>query len=204
MIADKDRAFWIGASDTSYVVGNWKTATFKKWWLEKLGLRKNEINTKAMKCGNAFEHKILDCIGCEKDKQLLFPELALRVNYDGTITPTNIYEVKTHKEEKGFKVSKAYWRQAQVEMFGFSLKYGKVPELNIVSYGLSEREYKNYFAEIEPEKIKFHKVEYDSEFIEKTYIPRLNIIHKCILDGVMPNEEYIKQTSKSLFDSAGC
>lgn len=192
MIADKNRAFWIGASDTSFVVGNWETATFKKWWLEKLGLRSNTIETKPMKCGNAYEGKILNVICCEKDKQLLFPELSLRINYDGTIAQTHIYEVKTHKEEKVFKVSKAYWRQAQVEMFGFYLNYGEIPKMKIVSYGLSEREYANYFSDIDPNKIKLHDIEYDSDFINGIYLPRLKIIHDCIINEKMPIKEMNK------------
>ena len=38
MIADQDRSGWFGASDTSYVMGNWHTKTFKDWWLKKMGL----------------------------------------------------------------------------------------------------------------------------------------------------------------------
>ncbi len=180
MIADKSRAFWIGASDTSYVVGNRNTASFKKWWLEKLGLRQNDLSTKAMKCGNAFEHKILDCIGCRKDHQIIIPELHLRVNYDGDRDGT-IYEVKTHKAEKPFKVSKAYWRQVQVEMYAMGTK-----DLYIVSYALTEQEYANYFTPIEPERIEYHKVEHDEEFINNEYLPKLRELCGYLERGEMP------------------
>ena len=43
MIQSQDRSGYIGASDTSMVVGNWNRKTFEKWWLEKLGLNKNDI-----------------------------------------------------------------------------------------------------------------------------------------------------------------
>ena len=186
MIEDKDRSLWIGASDTSYVVGNWNTATFKRWWLEKLGIHKSELSTKPMKCGNAYEHKILYAVNENMlcDRQVRFPELRLRVNYDGILDDT-IYECKTHKAEKEFKVSKQYWRQAQVEMFALKTK-----KLYIVSYGLSEDEYANYFKVIEKDKIKLHKVEYDVEFINKTYLPRLKYLKECIDEGVMPSEEH--------------
>jgi len=184
MISSKDRSGWIGASDTSYVVGNWNTKSFKKWYLEKLGLRQNTIETKAMKCGNAFEHKILDVIGCEMDMQLLFPELKLRVNYDGN-TKDTIYEVKTHRADKEFKITKGYWRQAQVEMLGFKLKFGFIPKLYITSYALSEREYKNYFSEIDKEKIQYHEVEYDESFIEE-YLKKLDVLSNCMNKGIMP------------------
>lgn len=45
----------------------------------------------------------------EKEKQIIIDRL--RVNLDGN-TNACIYEVKTHKSEKDFKVSKQYWRQA--------------------------------------------------------------------------------------------
>ena len=183
MITNKDRSGWFGASDTSYIVGNWETATFKKWWIEKQGLRRNNIQTKALQCGNAFEHKILDCIGCRKDHQILIPELRLRVNYDGDNELT-IYEVKTFKADKIFKVTKAYWRQAQVEMFAM-----KTTELYIVAYPLGETEYKNYFTPVDPENMQYHKIEYDNGFIEEIYLPRLKYLANCMTTGRMPKGE---------------
>jgi len=41
LIQNQDRSGYVGASDTSMVVGNWGTKTFENWWLEKLGIRKN-------------------------------------------------------------------------------------------------------------------------------------------------------------------
>lgn len=184
MIANKDRSGWFGASDTSQIVGNWETASFKKWWLEKIGLRQNSVNTKAMKCGNAFEHKILDCIGgCRKDHQIIWPDLRLRVNYDGDKDWT-IYEVKTFRADKTFKVTKSYWRQAQVEMYAMD-----TTELYIVAYPLGETEYNNYFTPIDPEKCQYHKVEYDRVFIEKIYLPRLKYLADCMAAGKMPKGE---------------
>lgn len=180
MITSKDRSGWFGASDTSYVVGNRDTSSFKKWWLVKLGLMTNDVNTKAMKCGNAFEHKILDCIGCRKDYQVLIPELHLRVNYDGDRDGV-IYEVKTHKADKPFKVTAGYFRQAQVEMFAMGTR-----ELYIVSYALTKQEYRNYFTPIEKERICFHKVEYDEKFISEEYLPKLRELCGYLRRGEMP------------------
>ena len=140
MIQSQDRSYYIGASDTSMVVGNWKTKTFEKWWLEKLGLNKSNFSTEAMKAGNNYEHKILDALeieGLEKDKQIIIDRL--RVNLDGN-TNTCIYEVKTHNINKEFKVSKQYWRQAQVEMYASNIR-----KLFIVAYGLTENDYINFF-----------------------------------------------------------
>ena len=51
MIHNHDRSGWFGASDTSTIMGNWETETFRKWWLEKLGLRENRFHTPAMSIG---------------------------------------------------------------------------------------------------------------------------------------------------------
>lgn len=181
MIQEQDRSGYIGASDTSFVVGNWKTKTFEKWWLEKIGLNKNNISTEAMKAGNNYEHKILDALGIEgleKDKQIILDRL--RVNLDGN-TKTCIYEVKTHKEEKEFKVSKHYWRQAQVEMYASGIH-----KLYIVAYGLVEKDYLNYFNEIDKNRLELIPVEYDKKFINKEYLPRLEILTKCLKEGTFP------------------
>ena len=38
MIASKDRSGYFGASDVDKIVGNYNTKSFKKWWLEKIGI----------------------------------------------------------------------------------------------------------------------------------------------------------------------
>lgn len=181
MIQSQDRSYYIGASDTSMVVGNWATKTFEKWWLEKLGFNKNDIKTEAMQAGTNYEHKILDALeidGLEKDKQIIIDRL--RVNLDGN-TDTCIFEVKTHNIEKEFKVSKQYWRQAQVEMFA-----SNIHKLYIVVYSLQENDYKNYFNKIDKERIKFLQVDYDEKFITEEYIPKLEILTRCLKEGVFP------------------
>lgn len=181
MIQSQDRSGYIGASDTSMVVGNWQTATFEKWWLEKLGLNRNNLSTEAIKAGNNYEHKILDSLeitDLKKDNQIIIDRL--RVNLDGN-TNTCIYEVKTHKQEKEFKVSKQYWRQAQVEMYA-----SEIHNLYIVAYALQENDYNNYFNKIDKERLKLINVEYDENFINEEYKPKLEILTKCLKEGVFP------------------
>jgi hypothetical protein len=181
LIQSQDRSGYIGASDTSMVVGNWKTKTFEKWWLIKLGLNKNNFSNEATKAGNNYEHKILDSLeieGLEKDKQIIIDRL--RVNLDGN-TSTCIYEVKTHNANKEFKVSKQYWRQAQVEMYA-----SEIYRLYIVAYALEEKDYKNYFNNIEKRRVQLIPVEYDKNFIYKEYLPKLNILTKCLVKGEFP------------------
>ena len=181
MIQSQDRSYYIGASDTSMVVGNWQTKTFEKWWLEKLGLNKNNFKTEATMAGNNYEHKILDSLEIEeleKDKQIIIDRL--RVNLDGNTT-TCIYEVKTHNSDKDFKVSKQYWRQSQIEMYA-----SNIHKLYIVAYGLKENDYKNYFNAIEKERLELIPIEYDEDFIKNEYLPRLKILTECLKKGVFP------------------
>lgn len=169
------------------VVGNWNTKTFENWWLEKLGIRKNNISNEAIKAGNNYEHKILEALEIEKlemDKQIIIDRL--RVNLDGN-TDTCIYEVKTHNINKEFKVSKQYWRQAQIEMYASDIR-----KLCIVAYGLVENDYQNYFNKIDKDRLKLIEVEYDEEFIEKEYLPKLAILAKCLKEGAFPCKQQEK------------
>lgn len=184
MINSKDRAFYIGASDSSMVVGNWKTKTFEKWWMQKLGLNKDSVSTEAMKVGTAFEHKILDSLGCNKDKQIILEDLGLRVNYDGDLG-NHIYEVKTYSKDE-FKVSKQYWRQAQVEMFAWAEECGVIPEFDIVAYKVTESDYSNFFNPIDKSRLELFHIDYDPNFIQGEYLPKLMHLHKCIQEGRMP------------------
>lgn len=181
MIQSQDRSYYIGASDTSMVVGNWQTKTFENWWLEKLGLYKNNLSNESTKAGNNYEHKILDALQIEDlkmDKQIIIDRL--RVNLDGN-TETCIYEVKTHKSEKEFKVSKQYWRQAQVEMYA-----SNIHNLYIVAYALEENDYKNYFNKIDKQRLQLIPIEYDEVFIENEYLPRLKVLVECLKKGEFP------------------
>lgn len=186
MIQSQDRSGYIGASDTSMVVGNWNTKTFEKWWLEKIGIYKNNLSNEAIKAGNNYEHKILDTLEIEelqKDNQIIIDRL--RVNLDGN-TNNCIYEVKTHRFDKEFKVSKQYWRQAQVEMYASGIK-----KLYIVAYGLVEKDYINYFNSIDESRIEMFEVKYDEKFIQEEYIPRLKYLTKCLKEGRYPRMEEI-------------
>lgn len=181
MIASQDRSYYIGASDTSMVVGNWNTKTFDQWWLEKLGLRKNNFKTESMQTGTNYEHKILLALNIpdlELDKQIIIDRL--RVNLDGN-SKDCIYEVKTHSINKEFKLSKQYWRQAQVEMYAYNTK-----NLYIVAYALKENDYKNFFNEVDIGRVKFYKIEYDERFINEEYLLKLQILTKCLKEGVYP------------------
>ena len=171
----------MSASDSSYVVGNWTTKSFENWWLEKLGIRRNNLKTEAMQTGTNYEHKILDALdieGLEKDKQIIIDRL--RVNLDGN-TIDCIYEVKTYNSNKEFKVSKQYWRQAQVEMYASGIH-----KLFIVDYAQEENDYKNFFNKIDKKRLQLIPIEYDENFIKNEYKPKLKILSECLKEGKFP------------------
>lgn len=211
MITTFDRSYWIGASDTRFVMAaNRTTKTWLTWYNIKLGLDDTLFGGSIYtRMGNLFEHPILKAIdeNMNTDRQLIIPKYNLRVNYDGDLNGS-IYEVKTHRGDKNFEVSKQYYEQAQVEMFAWK-QYLKDSEhycdwhirehlepfekLTIVSYALNVEEYSRLEiyergeAEIEIDKsrIKFHEIKYDKGFISK-YKPAVKSLAKKIRNGDTP------------------
>lgn len=189
MIADKDRSYYIGASDVGYVMGRWDTKAFSLWWMVKQGVRKETYTNEAMEAGNAYEHKILDALnipGLEKDKQII--KGRLRVNLDGN-TETKIYEVKTHSASKPFKPTLNYIRQVNVQMYITGIRRAE-----IVSYGLLPEEYKNHNRPIDPKRIGHHKIKYDRRFIA-IFEKRMLYLSDCLENNKLPDESEVPQGS---------
>jgi hypothetical protein len=182
MIADKDRSGYFGASDTEKIIGNWKTATFEKWWLQKLGINRDSFSNKYMLAGSHYEHRILESldIPMELDKQIIIEDLRLRVNLDGNDTNT-IYECKTYNLEKGFKMPKKYVQQVQVQMFASGLRKAK-----IIAYGLTEGDYDNFFHPIDPDRRSEFDIPYDERWINEVYLPKLKYLAECLKEGRFP------------------
>lgn len=185
MIADKDRSYYIGASDTDKVVGNWRSKSWLAWWMQKLGVNKDHFENKYMKAGTNYEHRILQALnvpGMRLDDQIINEALRLRVNYDGC-TDDCIYECKTFQMEKGFKVPKKYWQQVQVQMFAKGIHKAK-----IIAYGLEKADYDNFLRPIDFERIKTFDIQYDPVWISTVYLPKLRILADCLRKGIMPQE----------------
>lgn len=186
MISDQDRSGYFGASDTSYIMGNWNTKSFQNWWLVKLGISTSHFTNVSMNAGTYYEHAILDVIGSpRRDYQIIIPEYNLRINYDGD-GAARIDEVKTHRAEKPFVVSKAYLMQVRVQMFGKLREEGKLPTARIWAYGLREEDYKNFFNPIDKERLKDYPIEYDGDFIE-SYLKRVIYLKSVLERGLFPN-----------------
>lgn len=186
MIASKDRSYYIGASDTAYVIGNWDTISFQRWFGVKLGIYTINYESDAMKAGTAYEHRILDSLGIpdmKKDRQIITGRL--RVNLDGN-TDTTIYEVKTYRHDNGFKMPKKYLEQVWVQMYGTGLR-----DAYIVAYGLVEADYNNFYRDIDIERLDMFRVEYNEDFINEAYIPRFRYLSSCLERGVFPRKEAV-------------
>ena len=187
MIKNKDRSKWFGASDTSFIMGNYDTKTFLIWWLKKLGLDKSNFSNKYTMAGTYYEHrivKLLESLIGEKlkvDRQVKLRHLRLRVNLDSESNKT-IYEIKTTSKEVD-KVPKNYWQQVQVQMF-----VTKKHSAKIVFYLVDENYYDNYFLELEKQRLKIFKIEYDSDFINN-YLIRLKYLVKCLKEKKVPSNE---------------
>lgn len=182
MIADKDRSGFFGASDSKIIMGNWRTKTFAEWWQVKLGvLQKPGFTTRAMAAGSAYEHRILDALEIkDRDRQVIMPELRLRVNLDGE-TEDTIKEVKTTGKEP--EVSKAYWYQAQVEMYATGKK------LDMVFYKMTDAEYENFFLPIDKDRVTIIPISYDEKWVHDEYLPRLKYLSYCLDHRFTPRLE---------------
>ena len=185
MIESKDRSGYLGASDTAFVVGNWRTKSFEKFWMQKIGINNDHFENRYTIAGTNWEHRILDSLNLpdlEKDKQIIIEELKLRVNLDGN-QPHRIKEVKTYQWSKGWgKTPQKYINQVQVQMFG-----SKIFGADIVAYGLEEADYQNFLRDLDPGRLQQIPVAYDHKWIETTYLPKHMILADCLKRGVFPN-----------------
>lgn len=186
MIKSKDRGFYFGASDTDKIIGSWSSDTFAKWWLQKLSLSRNNFENGYTLAGTHFEHRILDSLnvsGMVLDKQIIIEDLRLRVNLDGNNLDT-VYECKTYELEKGYSLPLKHINQVQVQMFatGYRKAY-------IVSYGLTEKDYKNYLTPIDKDRVRLFPIPYREEWINSTYLPRLKYLALCLSQGKFPSEK---------------
>lgn len=188
MIHNYDRSHWFGGSDAKYIFAEERNASWREWWEVKCGKCeqsfKGNIYTKA---GNTFEHSILKAYDPQIrfDRQIMIPGLRLRVNLDGN-TDDVIYEVKTYQINKQFKVTDAYFLQAQLQMFAWEneefIRFADVkgrpklkkknPDLKyhcILAYGLYPDE---YYSEYSKEQIENGDIPIDKSRIKITRVGR--------------------------------
>ena len=184
MIASQDRSYYIGASDVEKVVGNWRTKTWEKWWMQKLGIDNSHFDNVYTLAGTHFEHRILESLGIpmEFDKQFIDEDLRLRVNLDGNTEDCN-YECKTTKEDINlFKPPMKHIRQTQVQMLGSKFRHTK-----LVVYQLVEEDYNNFLRPIDTKRRRVFDIPINEEWINGVYLPKHRILRDCLVKGVMPD-----------------
>ena len=186
MISTQDRSGWFGASDTDFIVGNWHTTSFENWWLTKIGISKSNFQNQYTLAGTHKEHQILNSLQIpllELDKQIILPDLKLRVNLDGN-TSECIYECKTHSADKPFKVPMKYKRQVWVQMYAVEIRRAQ-----IVAYGLTEDDYKNFFLPIDNDRLALIDIPYNEKFINEEYLPKIKYLARCLEQGIFPTHK---------------
>ncbi len=197
MITDHDRSYYIGASDTKYVMGNWNTATFRHWWDVKMGFDEDDIDNIYMRTGTVYEGKILDHLKCDtRDRQIIIGRL--RVNLDGELDDY-VVEVKTMKISSLVKITKdftlqgdhlwtppkQYIQQAQVELFATQKDV-----CSIIGYGLVDADYeaveRGATLPIDGSRMWNSHVKRDDEWLDKEYLPRLWYLCRCLEEERLP------------------
>lgn len=179
MISDHDRSGWFGASDARFIMGNWNTKTFARFWMEKLGMVENRFMTPATLAGTHFEHRILEHMGIhEMDRQIRCRRLRLRVNLDGEDSWV-IHEVKTYSKPE-FKIPTNYWQQCQIQMWAAK------KQCQIDAYRLEPEDYQNFFTPIEENRLSHHPIKYDKIWMETECIPRLEYLSHCLKRRMNP------------------
>lgn len=160
--------------------------------MQKLGISRGHYENEYTKAGTNWEHKILDSLhidGMEKDKQILMPEILLRVNLDGN-TPGRIYECKTYKVGGTSAAVKqltqgvcppGYRNQVQVQMYA-----AKIYGADLVAYGLLHEDYNNYLRGVDPGRRKLIPIAYDGNWIEKVYLPKHMILCEALKRRAFP------------------
>lgn len=184
MISDKDRSYYIGASDTKYVIGNYDTKTFRHWWDVKMGfIADTDYDSIYIMTGNLYEPKILDWLECtERDRQIIIGRL--RVNLDGE-TEDSVIEIKTFRYDGVWKPPKAYLHQVQVEMFATGKDKGY-----LVGYGVDDDDYyaviNGETLDIDARRIFIYPIERDDKWLDEVYLPRLWYLAECLEEERLP------------------
>lgn len=188
----------IGASDTRYVMMSFETATFKKWWLEKIGLaERKEVSNIYMDTGTMLEKPVIDTYCSMKKIKLNYGEEPfISEEYERLVVNLDAYNEKKNVEVKcvgfdkafnwQFKLDRNYYQQVQVQMLGSGLR-----KTTIVAYGLLPRDYD--FSNLVNPKIDKNRifeveVDYDYEWLETQYIPRLKYLTYCFDNNKIPTE----------------
>lgn len=193
MLHNFDRSGYFGGSDCKYIMAkNRNTKTWLNWWDIKTGkAQADQIGTVYTRAGNLYEHGILKTIdpNMTLDGQIIYEKYKLRVNYDGYKDGV-IFENKTYRANKDFKVTKEYWMQCQVEMFVYKSLCSEwfLPDfqgLVLVSYPLFDDEYVDSEDQvvIDESRIEMQEIDYDRAWVKNEYLPRVKELARAMKKG---------------------
>ena len=190
MIKSQDRSKWFGASDVKHIMGNWATSTFMNWWQVKIGIKSNDIKTVPMIAGTNIEHRLAynyaetHDVKITTDRQVRIRSLRLRVNLDCE-TKDGIQEIKTHKQTEGtWKMPVEYGWQVQVQMFAT-----KKRKACIYAYALIDEDYDNFYLPIDNNRIDEIPIEYNEEWVNCEFLPRIKYLASCLKKKKTPNKK---------------
>lgn len=199
MIHDHDRSYYIGASDTKYVMGNWNTQTFRHWWDIKMGFDDDDIDNIYLRTGTLYEPKIMDEIHVitERDRQIIIGRL--RVNLDGE-TEHSVCEIKTVSidkmklnEDDRWIPPKHYKDQVQVELFATDKLTGV-----LYGYGVTDDDYdavaRGETLPIDIERLKYTTITRNDDWLDNEYLPRLWYLCDCLEKEKLPCMEDLHLT----------
>ena len=130
MIASKDRSGWFGASDVDKIVGNYNTKTWMDWWLVKMGVARNDIETVAMNAGTAAIHMALRAIGISEGDIVFCQSMTFSASAN-PIVYQNATPVFIDSEPDTWNMSPEALREAlrQPVRFPTSASEAEMPEL---------------------------------------------------------------------------
>ena len=198
MIHDFDRRWWIGGSDIDkYVLArNQQTKGWQNWWAVKCGLAEPEhYVTSAMKTGTMLEHSILKTWDEDVhwDGQILYPELRLRINYDGW-SDGIIYEVKCHRAGNSWSWD-TYRGQCITQAWVYSKKAEELElppfkEIHILEYAFDPEEECTVY---EPEIAEAGEIPLKRERINDILIPYRDKQFKGIRSRLRPLAKQLRR-----------
>lgn len=172
------------------MMGRFDTKSFADFWALKCGYDVPGYHSVYMDAGNAYEipiiHEIERMTGRKirlGRRALYSPCLRLRVNYDG-LTRDRLIEIKTAKRAFS-RVPLGYWMQCQVLMYRTGRR---VCELWL--YVMEPEDYSMlWFPVIDRDRLHCFEIEYDEDWIERRYLPRLRYLAHCLRRGIWPKGE---------------
>ena len=198
MIANSEtRKGYIGGSDQYAVYGNYYTATFHKWWNEKItGIRLYDIKTRDMTFGSVVEGLIMDHMDIPKENRhmkVFHPKFKMAGANTDAYWNGILMEIKTMNDKdaeklvKGNKMKVGYRRQVYHTMWCGGITHAKISVLSIKP---EEKENPFGIKIIEGENLRHYDFELDpNDFDIPEHEIRIGYLSSCYESRHLPSNE---------------